>query len=360
MREEDRSSEEPREGSLPPKAPAYDLRTGEPLADRPDDSFTDLGIWSPDLPGKTPSRPQESPQQLTYEPAESARQPPPLQGPPTSAGRPGRRPPWWSFVLVVLIVGAAAAGAVVAVAARTPRQGSSASTVTIPASGTPGTASPVTPRKTVESQRPAPPSRGALPGPQPSPGTYRVLEPADASAVQLTGGPSRSPQAFGVRGQVLAGTYLRLICTAYGEPVTEQGGTSRLWDATDQGWISDLLLETKQRGAAAPACAGNVHNPIPGGNDGAATSGPFAVIADGTLDIRSGPDASSSRTSSLVDGDLVLLYCSTRTGQPVPPPQRLSGAGGNDQWDRLQSPSTGWIPDSNVDSHTNGSAAPSC
>jgi hypothetical protein len=178
--------------------------------------------------------------------------------------------------------------------------------------------------------------------------------------VQLTGGPSRSPQAFGLRGKVSAGSFLRLICTAYGEPVTEQGGTGRLWDATDHGWISDQLLETGRSGAAAPGCLGNVRNPSPGRDAGSATSGPFAVIADAALIVHSGPSAPSPQSGSLIDGDLVLLDCSTRTGQQVPPPQRLSGAGGNDQWDRLLSPSTGWIPDSNVDSHSSGSAATSC
>ena len=353
-------SEEPHEGGLPPQAPAYDMRTGEPLAEAsgPD---TDLGIWAPEAHFDSPvwPEPQEgSATSSTQEPTEIGRSAT-LPAHESPRPEPTRRPPWWAVTLALVSLIAAATLAVVIITGRQEPPSTTSTTADAPRTGGSSGATTASQAPSQGSQRSAPAGTATDTAPQPA-GTYRVLAPAGTSLVQLSGGPTRSSAAFGARGTVPAGSYLRLFCTAYGEPVTEQGGTSRLWDATDQGWISDQLLETGTAGPAATACTGSVRDPAPSTTSPTPTSGPFAVIADGSLPAGTGPSFSSPSGITLTDGDLVALDCSTRTGQQVPPPQRLTGAGGNDQWDRLSSPASGWIPDSNVDSHTNGSAAPPC
>ena len=90
------------DSGLPPKAPAYDLRTGEPLdapqtsKSDPDFTASDLGIWAPsrDQPGTPPPQYGQAAYQPTDPPGQPtvARQPtpPPAYGqtPPPGYGQP--------------------------------------------------------------------------------------------------------------------------------------------------------------------------------------------------------------------------------------------------------------------------------
>jgi hypothetical protein len=109
---------------------------------------------------------------------------------------------------------------------------------------------------------------------------------------------------------------------------------------------------------AAPACEGNVTSPTPSSQMPSKTLGPFPVVADGPLSVRSQPNSGSTAVREIHNGDLVLRSCSTPTSARVVPPTHLTSAGGNAYWDRLQG--GGWVPDSNVDSGTGGDAAPRC
>jgi serine/threonine protein kinase len=231
-----------------------------------------------------------------------------------------------------------------------------------PVSATPSAGSPPT------GPSPLPASTFAAPAPDVStppsgpptavPASVPVLAANGQTSVQTWNGPSTTAAVFGPRGTVTAGSRVAVICSAYGEPVALNGATARLWDYTTAGWLNDQLLQTNSPDPVVPGCLGNVRSPSAGSAPPRRDLGPFPIISDAGLAVRGAPAPSAAAVATLNDGDLVLLTCSVHSTF-VPAPRRLAGAGSNDQWDRLASV-PGWVPDSNVDSHTSGSAAPSC
>jgi hypothetical protein len=241
-----------------------------------------------------------------------------------------------------------------------------------PAIATPPTAS-AAPSGT--SSPPAPPSQGqtpslALPAPAPNsstpaagpsrgaPASVTVLAANGQLLVETWNGPTTAPSAFGPGSTVTAGSRVGVICSAYGQPVALNGATARLWDYTTAGWLNDQLLQTNSPDPVVPACLGNVRSLYPGSGPPRRDTGPFPVITDTGPSLRDSPSPSGAVTAAVGDGDPVQLSCSVHSTF-VPAPSRLAGAGSNDQWDRVVSPA-GWLPDSYVDSHTSGSAAPPC
>jgi hypothetical protein len=207
---------------------------------------------------------------------------------------------------------------------------------------------------------------GSAPGPitsaaQPpvSKGTPAVLIAQDGSQdLAAYAGPSN--RAFDALTSAFAGQSVTVLCTAYGEAVKANGGTGRLWDYTSEGWFSDQVVQTGQSAGVQPGCLGDTAHPTVGVMPPDRNHGPFAVISDDQVVVRASPDTASRAITRFGSGSLVLVRCSRATGTRVAPPTRLAYAGGNDHWDRIDSPASGWIPDSFVISSTVGSAASAC
>jgi len=132
-----------------------------------------------------------------------------------------------------------------------------------------------------------------------------------------------------------------------------------LWIATSQGWFSSLVLGASSSLSALPACTGSVTSLQPGASPPTIAAGPYPVVTDsGGLAVTDAPNTSANQVGSLTNGELVTLVCS-QVSQFVTAPNVIANEGSNDQWDKIQSPA-GWVPDSWVDSESNGSVAPSC
>ncbi len=54
--------------------------------------------------------------------------------------------------------------------------------------------------------------------------------------------------------QLPAGTSVSIICTAQGDTMTSNGSTGSLWNRIDQGYVSDVNVNTGTRQATTPAC----------------------------------------------------------------------------------------------------------
>lgn len=189
-------------------------------------------------------------------------------------------------------------------------------------------------------------------------GAIRAVVLADAAGVARVpsyNGPARD--IFSVTQLINVGATVRVDCTLYGQPVTAQGGTGRLWDHTNRGWLSDQLVDTGSAEPVAPACNGTAARPHPGANAPSRTLGPFVVV--GSVAARAQPAAVARVVRHLRDGQLVLISCAVRRGRVIAPPPRLRNAGGNNAWDLLSAVG-GWTPDSYVASYTSGPAAPAC
>jgi len=188
--------------------------------------------------------------------------------------------------------------------------------------------------------------------------TAQVLAQDGNPNLVTYGGPSTT--VFDPRGAAHAGQALTVLCSTYGQSVRANGGASQLWDFTSLGWLSNQVVQTGAVGAVIPACQGNAENPSVGQEAPDRSLGPFPVIADQDVSVRDQPTMSAGGVLSLVSGDFVHLVCAQATGVTVPAPTRLASAGSNDQWDRIDAPANGWVPDSFVASSTNGAAAPKC
>jgi len=155
-----------------------------------------------------------------------------------------------------------------------------------------------------------------------------------------------------------------VLCVSYGDRFWALGSNGRRWDFTSLGWLPDRLVRADGAGLASVSCRGNSMSPARSAERGAAPSspslGPCAVLADGQLAVRSGPAEGDVAVGVLRSGDLVHLVCAQRLGATVAPPSRLGSTGGNDQWDRIDTPVAGWVPDSYVASGSNGSSASAC
>jgi len=205
----------------------------------------------------------------------------------------------------------------------------------------------------------SPPTTDATPAPTVSAGSIAQVLAQDGNPDLITyGGPSTT--VFDPRGAAHAGDALTVLCSDYGQSVRANGGASQLWDFTSLGWLSDQVVRTGAAGAAVPACQGNAANPSVGHEAPDHNLGPFSVIADQDVSVHDQPTMSAGGVLSLVSGDFVHLVCAQATGVTVPAPSRLASAGSNDQWDRIDAPANGWVPDSFIASSTNGAAAPKC
>ncbi len=184
-----------------------------------------------------------------------------------------------------------------------------------------------------------------------------LLAMDETGVLPIYGGPSLT--AFDRSGSGRAFQKVTVICTGYGDAYKALGASSRLWDYTSVGWLSDQVVQTGLSVPAAPACEGNVASPTPSTQMPSKTLGPFPVVSDGPLSVRTQPDLGSTALREIQSGDLVLRSCSTPMATKVVPPSHLASAGGNAYWDRLQSDG-GWIPDSYLDTGTGGATAPRC
>jgi hypothetical protein len=196
--------------------------------------------------------------------------------------------------------------------------------------------------------------------------SFAIVSPSDAPGqIVAYGGPST--QTSYQRLTVLAaGSYVHLICTAYGEPVVFGSTAHPLWDYTDKGWVNDHFVQTNVSGPAANGCTGTVGAPMEGKTTPSLSSGPFAVVADeGTfVSVHSDASPASSQLTQLEGGDLVVLVCSRSTGPVVMPPKGYSLS--NNDWDQIaphpdwDAGTKYWVPDSFVASYSARSTAPAC
>ncbi len=194
-------------------------------------------------------------------------------------------------------------------------------------------------------------------------GYLASLLPLDGTGtVPVYAGPSSS--AFDRVGAGRADQQVTVLCVSYGDRFHALGSNGRRWDFTSLGWLPDRLVRADGAGLASVSCRGNSMSPARSTERGAAPPspllGPFAVLADGQLAVRSGPAEGDVAVGVLRSGDLVTLVCAQRTGVTAAPPGRLASSGGNDQWDRIDTPVAGWVPDSYVASGSNGSSASAC
>jgi hypothetical protein len=158
-----------------------------------------------------------------------------------------------------------------------------------------------------------------------------------------------------------AGTSVRLVCTAYGQPQQFPGYTNGLWDYTSEGWVNDHYVGTNVQGPAAPGCVGTISRPVAGSVTPSIANGPYAVVTDEAtnVSVRTVPGQSSPAKTSLHSGTLVRLTCSVAAGPVVPAPRALGPGASNNYWDKLVGP-VGWIPDSYVATYNTQAVAPGC
>lgn len=183
----------------------------------------------------------------------------------------------------------------------------------------------------------------------------------DGASVEA--GPTTSSAPFGPppAASVQPGQEVQIECASYGDSESADGATSNVWDYTSTGWIADVYVNTGTTSPAGDSCKGSVSSPGSSGIPLSATGGPFPLMSDGsTVDIYSGDSLDAGVVDAVPEGAFVTLVCSEDTGVTVPAPSRIAGAGSNAQWDQVSTPVSGWVPDSWVDSDSNGSVAPSC
>ena len=343
------------EGSLPPQAPAYDMRTGQPLSSSdgqrpyPDD----LGFWDP---AYTPPEPAWG----TLPPVQTATDVEAQSPyPETGLGQVERRRP---LVLLAALVAAAVVSVAVAVAVfafiHDPKRSTSAPAARNTNQPAP-TAAAVLPPSSTPSSAPSAPTRHA-----------KVLALNVSQTVTYGGaGPSIDRNASGqltkypaLTTPVLVGSYLDIICTVYGSNTSLGAlGTGTVWDYTAYGWFTDRALLTNSQDPVANACVGNIADPTEGNTPPSVTAGPFPIYSRGqTVAVRTDPQAGDIG-DELQDGDLVTLVC-TANGPPVLSPNDLTGQpiGSSTQWDKISAPIVGWVPDAMINSASENSVAPIC
>ena len=189
-------------------------------------------------------------------------------------------------------------------------------------------------------------------------GPYSVLV-----ATAIGPGPTYSSQPFGPGppGSVAPGAQVRVICSDYGDSETAEGVTSGLWDYTDHGWIPDVTVDTGTSSSTVPACIGTVSSPRPGTSPPDPNTGPYPVVTDDPqLAVYSSASTSAGEVGTLSLGSFVNLVCHSTTTTIVQAPNRIANEGSNGEWDKIDDPVAGWVPDSFVASSSNGSVAPPC
>lgn len=181
---------------------------------------------------------------------------------------------------------------------------------------------------------------------------------AAGGATDTYTGPSAS--GYTVKNVVPANTHIRIICTAYGAPLSF-GNKNALWDFTDLGWLNDHYVSTGTASPTAPGCTGSTGDPRPGTELPTKASGPYAVIADEGNDVpvRIHPATSASVAAELPAGRFVRIQCTAATGPVIPAPRALGPPGSDNVWDRIGNPA-GWVPDSYVATYATVPVAPAC
>ena len=290
--------------------------------------------------------------------------PAPASPPPGSAasGR-HRRSTGPIVVSVAMVAGAAivAAGLVIS------HRGGAPQTHTAPASSahaTTTTASTPTPFAPPVTTSPA--STATTTTPPPTPPTTSA-PPSTAgfpilASTQVGPGPTFDTRPFGPGpGTILAtGAEVHLLCSAYGDTKSAAGVTSKLWDFTDRGWVPDVFVYTGTSSPVTPACQGTVAQASAGSDRPSTTLGPYPLVPGRLGDVFEDHSLSAPLTASLPLGTFVHLHCYVRTGITVPAAASIAFEGGNDEWDEIDAPVVGWVPDSWVASSSNGSVAPPC
>lgn len=273
---------------------------------------------------------------------------PPAPGPRSPKGR-GRL---LAAVAAAVVLVATTAGVVLALGsskpARTTTTGSSAPSVSQP----PATATPPPTGATN-------PTSAAQPDPALNSGpSFPLLTGATVEAgPSASSGPFGPPPATSVR----PGQEVQIECAAYGDTESAAGVTSDVWDSTSVGWIADVFVDTGTTSPGGESCRGSVSNPTSSGTPLSTTEGPFPLMGDGaTVEVFAGASLDDGTVGSVPEGTFVTLVCSEDTGVTVAAPARIAGAGSNSQWDEVSAPLSGWVPDSWVDSDSNGSVAPAC
>jgi len=179
----------------------------------------------------------------------------------------------------------------------------------------------------------------------------------------IEAGPSMSAAPFGPApaNTAVSGSAVTVNCTAYGDEERAYGVTSNIWDATSIGWIADVFVDSGTPTPQAEACVGTVADPSSSHSPLSSTAGPFPLLGDfGRVTVFSDHSLQAPPRGTFPVGTFVTLACEVETGVTVQAPQQIGGQGSNSQWDQITSPTTGWVPDSWVDSQSNGSVAPPC
>lgn len=170
---------------------------------------------------------------------------------------------------------------------------------------------------------------------------------SQGSEVNFRAGPGS--QEYPVTTTGSDGENLTVFCQVDGESVDG----ANLWDYTSNGWINDGLVTFA---GSLNACAGSVSSPTATTEAPDPMLGPFPVYRQGVdATVYNFPDTSSPATT-LSDGTFVTIEC-TAAG---PREEAPANYGGNSQWDRIGSPTSGWVPDAWINNHADTSDAPAC
>ncbi|WP_158276676.1 glucosaminidase domain-containing protein [Paraconexibacter algicola] len=157
------------------------------------------------------------------------------------------------------------------------------------------------------------------------------------------------------RGAVIARlapeTRVAIRCQTSGPAVNGRFGRSRVWDqiattAKGIGYVSDSYVFTGSDDLVAPVCGRKV-------STGATKPGRIATERL-PLIVRRAPNLSAGEVTRLAPGTRVRISCQT-TGPAV-----AGTLGTSTLWNRITSPTTGFVPDSYVATGSDGRVAPPC
>jgi len=164
-------------------------------------------------------------------------------------------------------------------------------------------------------------------------------------------------------GGLAPGSTVTIICTVYGRPSTVYAGSqSRLWDYTSEGYVPDSALHPVGGSPVAPACTGTLAHTQAGSGPPSQEAGPYPLYNNGTqVEVFDAPSTSANLQGQLEDGTYVHLVCWS-PGSPVLGPTDIYGTsvGSTTNWNRINSPVTGWVSDAFVDSASATAVAPRC
>ena len=189
-------------------------------------------------------------------------------------------------------------------------------------------------------------------------GQTKVISPEGALSAPVYAGPSTI--SYRALPQVPVGTVLKLVCSAFGQPVrSATSETENRWDyAEGFGWLN--YRNVTGGALRVNGCKDAVSHPSEGSTPPDAT-GPYSTYMDESADpiVYLDHSMSSNAVAHLRVTSLVRIKCTYVGGPVIPAPRALGSLASNNVWDYISS-QHGWIPDSFVLTGSSTAVAPSC